>query len=238
MAVSFLKGGFAATALLVASDASAADSKARSRLPISVDAASSEVDYKRNSILLRDVIISQGDVRVEASEARATGGLNFQNSRWTFSGNVRIRAEGGSLRSEQAVVSFSDNLISRAVITGKPAEFEQARSGSADMARGRANTIDYETANGTVSLFNAAWLTDGRNEIRGDRLVYNVREQRVQARAQPAVDGQPGSGSRVRIIIQPGEPAKAPGTRPTTPVAAPDQNTPATPPNNPADRKP
>jgi lipopolysaccharide export system protein LptA len=159
------------------------------------------VDYRNNSIVLRDVVIEQGDVRVQAAEARASGGLNFDNTQWTFTGNVRIRAEGGSLRSDQAIVSFTNNLISRAVITGKPAEFEQARPGTAEMAKGRAETIDYETATGTVSLLSAAWLTDGRNEIRGERLVYNVREQRVQARQAP---GATGDNGRVRIIIQPG----------------------------------
>ncbi len=178
-----------------------AQEPSRRALPIAVDAASTEVDYRNNSILLRDVIIEQGDVRVQANEARASGGLNFDNSRWTFSGNVRIRAEGGSLKSDQAVVSFTNNLISRAVITGKPAEFEQARPGSADTAKGRADTIDYETSTGTVSLLSAAWLTDGRNEIRGERLVYNIRDQRVQARQAPGSTGQDG---RVRILIQPG----------------------------------
>ncbi|MEZ5512363.1 MAG: lipopolysaccharide transport periplasmic protein LptA [Steroidobacteraceae bacterium] len=186
--------------------------------PITVDAASTEVDYRSNAILLRDVTISQGDIRVQATEARAAGGLNFQNSRWTFSGNVRIRAEGGSLRSDQAVISFANNTISRATITGKPAEFEQARGTGADVARGRAETIIYETAAGTVSLQDSAWLSDGRNEIRGQRLVYNIREQRVQARSQP--NSATGNQGRVRIIIQPGEPAD---TKPdaATPKAAP-----------------
>lgn len=188
-----------------------AEEPSRRSLPIAVDAASTEVDYRNNSIVLRDVIIEQGDVRVQANEARASGGLNFDNSRWTFSGNVRIRAEGGSLKSDQAVVSFTNNLISRAVITGKPAEFEQARAGTTEMAKGRADTIDYETGTGTVSLLSAAWLTDGRNEIRGERLVYSIRDQRVQARQAP---GSTGSQGRVRIIIQPGATSATPDAKP------------------------
>ena len=182
--------------------------------PIAVDAASTEVDYRNNAIVLRDVTISQGDIRVEATEARAAGGLNFENSRWTFSGNVRIRAEGGELTSDQAIVSFANNAISRATVTGKPAQFEQARGTTADIARGRAETIIYETAAGTVSLLDSAWLSDGRNEIRGQRLVYNIREQRVQARARP--NAAPGEQGRVRIIIQPG--AAPQGTPTTEPV--------------------
>ena len=174
---------------------------------------------------LRDVTISQGDIRVQADEARAAGGLNFENSRWTFSGNVRIRAEGGSLTSDRAVVSFANNLIDRATVTGKPAAFEQARGGTADAARGRAETIIYETAAGTVSLLDSAWLSDGRNEIRGERLIYNIRDQRVQARARP--DSAAGEQGRVRIIIQPGaQPGSQSATRPDAPAPPSDPTAP------------
>ena len=79
--------------------------------PIKLDAASSEVDYKSNTLVFKDVIISQGTMRVQADHAHATG-LNFANSNWTFEGNVRINAEEhGNLRSDSAVVEFKDNHI-------------------------------------------------------------------------------------------------------------------------------
>jgi len=65
-------------------------------------------------------------------------------------------------------------------------------------ARGRAGSILYDMTASTVTLREDAWLSDdGRSEIRGDPLVYNVRDQRVQA-GKPA-----GSDERVRIIIRP-----------------------------------
>ena len=95
---------------------------------------------------MHDVTISQGDLKIRADRASVAGGLDYQNSKWTISGDVRINAQGGSLQSDQAVVTFSDNVITRATITGAPAKFEQQREGGAEPARGRANTIDYETA--------------------------------------------------------------------------------------------
>src|SRR5690242_10979978 len=59
------------------------------QLPITVDAASSEVDYRTNTVVFSQVVISQGAMRVQADHAHASG-LNFANSRWTFDGNVRI----------------------------------------------------------------------------------------------------------------------------------------------------
>jgi len=172
-----------------------------SGLPVQVDAASSEVDYKSNTVVFKDVVISQGDMRVQADNARATG-LNFANSRWNFDGNVRIDAEQrGNLRSDQAVVEFKDNHIARATITGKPAEFEQKRANSDAVARGHADEILYDLNDGTVRLADEAWLSDGQNEISGPLLVYNIREQHIQAVAAP--NAAAGSDQRVHIIVAP-----------------------------------
>ena len=161
-----------------------------------MDAASSEVDYRSNTVVFTQVVISQGATRIQADHAHATG-LNFANSRWTFEGHVRIDAEQrGDLRSDEAVVEFRDNRIARATVTGKPAEFEQKRAGTEQMARGHADEIVYNVDDGTVRLSNDAWLSDGQNEISGPLLVYNIRAQRVQANAAPG-------GERVHITITP-----------------------------------
>ncbi|MBV8341139.1 MAG: hypothetical protein JO173_02050, partial [Gammaproteobacteria bacterium] len=91
---------------------------------------------------------------------------------------------------------FRDNRIARATITGKPAEFEQQRANSAQVARGHADEIVYDVNEGTVRFTNDAWLSDGQNEISGPRLVYSIRAERVQAEAAPG-------GERVHIRITP-----------------------------------
>ena len=206
-----------------------------SGLPVSLDAASSEVDARTNTLVFKNVVISQGDMRVQAEHARATG-LNFANSRWDFDGNVRIDGEQrGNLRSDQAVIEFKDNHIARATITGKPAEFEQKRANSDAVARGHADEILYDVNDGTVRLTKDAWLSDGQNEISGPLLVYNIREQRVQATAAP--NAAPGGDQRVHINIAPHagvagkpEPAKPEAARPEAPkpgASKPDGATPA-----------
>jgi lipopolysaccharide transport protein LptA len=184
---------------------SAAPQQLPSEQPIKLDAASSEVDYKTNTVVFKDVIISQGTMRVQADHARATG-LNFANSKWTFEGNVRINAEEhGNLRSDAAVVEFKDNHILRATVTGKPAEFEQKRD-DAPPARGHADEIVYDLNDGSVRLSDNAWLSDGQNEITGPLLIYNIRAQRVQAATKPGTD------QRVHITITPhGLPASGKG---------------------------
>ena len=197
-----------------AAEAAAPPAPPPAQQPINLDAASTEVDGRTNTLVFTDVVISQGATRVQAEHARATG-LNFANSRWTFDGKVRIDAElHGNLRSDQATIEFRDNHIARATVTGKPAEFEQKRTDSEQLARGHAGEIVYDVSDGTVRLTDDAWLTNGQNEISGSLLVYNIREQRVQAAASPGTD------QRVHITITP-HVAPAPGkTEPAKPPPA------------------
>jgi lipopolysaccharide transport protein LptA len=203
----------------------AVDVPGLSQLPVTVDAASSELDTKTNTVVFTRVTITQGDMRVQAEHAHATG-LNFANSKWNFDGNVHIDAgPRGNLRSDQAIVEFRDNHIARATITGKPAEFEQKRENSPLLAHGHADEILYDVSEGTVRMLNDAWLSDGQNEISGPLLVYNIREQRIQAAG--SADGSHAAGSGVRLTITPrsGDTAKPEAAKPApNPPATPEPN--------------
>jgi len=163
---------------------------------ISLDAQSSELDYKNNNLIFHKVRISQGNMSVAADQAQATG-LDFENSRWVFRGNVKITLEQGQLTSDEAEVSFAKKLLSKAVVNGSPAAFEQRIVKTGKLAQGRADSIDYDVAKGVVHLSKNAWLSDGQNEIRGESLKYNVLAQNIVAESS-----EQGS-QRVHIIITP-----------------------------------
>ena len=166
-----------------------------------------QLDTRTNNAVLRDVVITQCSVRIQAAEADIKGGLNFENSHMTISGDVRITAEGGSLTSDKAIVSFRNKLISAATITGTPAQFEQKRE-DGTTARGRANTIIYETTSGTVSFNTDAFLSYGRNEATGQQFVYNIRKQSLEpGQAKP---GTSIGNGRVRFVIHPDKPVTPP----------------------------
>ena len=186
-------------ALLVAGAAVPEPSPAatNSELPINLEAASSDFDYRNNTLLFRRVRISQGTMQVEADEARANG-LNFENSEWNLSGAVRIHVPDGRLNSGEAKVTFQNNEISRALIRGQPASFEQRLKDQEKLARGRASSIEYDVRAGTVRLSGDAWLTDGQNEIRGDTLIYDIGRQRIVGNP---TGRDPGG---VHITIKPG----------------------------------
>jgi lipopolysaccharide transport protein LptA len=207
-----LDGASAATHIAaVTKNSVPAPSKEARKLPI--DVASSKVDYKGDTVVFQDVVITQGDTKVQADRAHATGLDNFDNSRWTFEGNVRITGEQhGSLKSDVAIVEFKNKYIAKATATGNPAEFEQRRSDIDETAKGHAHQIVYNVTDGTVRLSEDAWVWDGHNEMSAHELVYDIREQHVQA------VGDPAGGSQVHFKIDPtasdsngsGEPQKKP----------------------------
>jgi lipopolysaccharide export system protein LptA len=164
--------------------------------PIDLVAASSDFDYKQNKLHFQQVRITQGPMQIEAGEASATG-LNFENSEWTFAGDVRVTVPDGKLTASSAVVTFRDKEIASAVIRGSPAEFEQKLKDTNQVAKGHGDTIDYDFKQGTARLTGAAWLTDGDNVIQGDTLIYDVGRQRVVANPGGTVPGG------VRITINP-----------------------------------
>ena len=91
---------------------------------ILLDAQSIEMDFKNNNLLYRKVRISQGNMAVTADQAQTTG-LDFDDSHWVFRGTVKITMNQGQLTSEEAEIIFVKKLLSKAVVHGKPASFEQ-----------------------------------------------------------------------------------------------------------------
>jgi lipopolysaccharide export system protein LptA len=168
--------------------------------PINLDAQSSELDLRTNNVYFRKVRIAQGANSVTADQGQATRealGGNFDNSLWTFRGNVKITMQGGLLTADEAQVDFAKKLLSKAVAHGKPAEFEQRLEKTGKVAHGHAEDIDYDAAKGIVRLTKNAWLTDGQNEVRGESLKYNVLAQSIIA------DAAEQNSQRVHIIITP-----------------------------------
>ena len=163
---------------------------------ILLDAQYTEMDLKNNNLIYRKVRISQGNMSVAADQAQATG-LDFENSRWVFRGNVKITMDQGQLTSDEAEITFAKKILSKAFVKGKPAAFEQRIAKTGKLAQGRADSIDYDVTKNVVHFSKNAWLSDGQNEIRGESLKYNVLAQNIVA------EGSEQGSQRVHIIITP-----------------------------------
>jgi len=166
------------------------------RLPISLDADSTDYDGKSSMLMFRGLRLSQGTMNIEADIGRASK-LDFKDSVWVFSGNVIIDVDAGHIECESAELSFTDTQLRFAAIKGSPATFELRRPGTDEITYAQAGNLRYDLTAGVVEFSEEAIITEGGNQISSSFLVYNIKEQRLNA--QSSSDGD----ERVKITVIP-----------------------------------
>jgi lipopolysaccharide transport protein LptA len=168
------------------------------RLPISLDADSTNYDGKSSMLMFRGLKLSQGTIGVQADEGRASK-LDFQDSVWRFEGNVIIDVDNGHIECDAADLQFSDHQLLIAIISGSPATFELKRPDSDGSTYAGAANLQYDIEDGVIEFSGNASITEGGNQISSSFLVYNINEQRINALSSG--DGD----SKVKITYTPQE---------------------------------
>ncbi len=168
------------------------------RLPISLDADSSEYDGKSTMVVFEGLRLTQGSMGIEADDGRASK-LDFKDSVWQLSGNVIIDVENGHIECDSADLTFSEYKLVLATITGTPASFEMQRPNSSNPTYAEAGRLEYDLAKGIIEFSERATITENGNQISSSYLVYNIKEQLINA--QSGGDGDP----KVRITYTPKE---------------------------------
>jgi len=166
------------------------------RLPISLDADSTDYDGKSSMLMFTGLRLSQGNMGVVADEGRATK-LEFEDSVWRFDGNVAIDVENGHIECDSADLTFADHQLVLAVIEGAPATFELTRPGSTDVTYAEARKLRYDLATATIEFSGDAVINEGGNEIASEFLAYNIVERRIKAVSSA------DTGDKVRIRYTP-----------------------------------
>jgi lipopolysaccharide export system protein LptA len=178
-----------------------------SQAPIDMTASSFETDRKNNTISVRKVHIVQGNMTLTADQGQVNGSSvenSFDNSVWVFKGSVKVTMEGGALNSDDAQVTFLNKVLSKAVVTGRPATFQQKIPKSDKTATGHADNIDYDVNKGLVRLTKDAYLNNGQVEAHGESLKYDIVRQVSTA------DAGEQDSQRVHFVITPPPPKSPP----------------------------
>jgi lipopolysaccharide transport protein LptA len=166
------------------------------RLPITLDADSTNYDGKNSMLMFKGLRLTQGNIGIQADSGRASR-LDFEDSVWEFSGNVVIDTENGHIECESADLNFSEHALTTAKIIGSPATFRLRRPDSDEITYAEAGQLDYDFSRGVIEFSGDAVITEGGNQISSNFLVYNIEEQRINA--QSAGEGEP----RVKITYTP-----------------------------------
>ena len=168
------------------------------RLPMQLDADSTNYDGKSSMLMFQGLRLSQGSLGIAADEGRATK-MDFEDSVWHFSGNVVIDVDNGHIECDSADIVFSGYQLRVATISGSPATFRMERPGTEQITYAEAGRLQYDFDEGVVEFSDNATITEGGNQIASNYLVYNIREQRINASS--GGDGDP----KVRITYTPGD---------------------------------
>ena len=195
--------------------------------PIDFSAQFEETDAKNKTIFARKPRISQGTMTLIADTGQGNGTAlqtAFENSIWVFKGSVKVTVEDGTMNADEAQVTFINSVLSKVVITGRPATFQQKIPKSDKTATGHADSIDYDVSKGVVKLNRDAYLNNGQVEVHGEALKYDIARQVSSAEAADQ------NSQRVHIVITPPPPKSSPQP---APAPAPDSAPPTAPPPNP-----
>lgn len=187
------------------------------RLPISLDADSTDYDGKSSMLMFRGLKLTQGTIGIVADEGRASQ-LDFEDSVWQFTGNVVIDTDKGHIECDAADLKFTGHQLRRATITGSPATFESLRPESEEKTMAEAARLTYDFIAGSIEFSGNAVISEGGNKISSEFLVYNIAEQRIKA--QSGGD----EGRRVKITYTPKEVEESPDE--TGPAEDPDSSDP------------
>lgn len=107
-------------------------------------------------------------------------------------GTLRVQADRIEVRQD------AEGFLN-GVATGRPAYFRQRLDGRGDWVEAWAGRVEYDARKEQVRLIGEALLKKGEEELRGDLIVYDARNEVYQASG-----GLPGQKpGRVRAVILP-----------------------------------
>lgn len=125
----------------------------------------------------------------------------------TFEGNVQLVKGTLTIRAERIVVTQDDDGYQRGVATGSGStlpRFRQKREGQDEYVEGEAERIEHDAKAEKTEFFNRAWVKSGLDEVRGQFISYDARSENYFVTSGPnGTRARPGSGERVRAVIQP-----------------------------------
>jgi len=149
-------------------------------LPINIDAESTGYLADESVLTFTKLNLSQGQISISADRGEASK-LDFENSTWKFEGNIRITLENGSIESDFAHLEFEGHQIKTARIQGSPAKLLFKMEDEVTRTSAIANRIDYDFQKSLIDFTGNVSIQEGGNKISSEYLVYNIKDQSIQA---------------------------------------------------------
>jgi lipopolysaccharide export system protein LptA len=125
--------------------------------------------------------------------------LDLQGNVATFTGNVIVTQGTIKITADKVVVTRPGGDSNKTIVDayGNPATFYQMQDNGKPV-QGHAAKLHYELANDFVELTGNAFIEQQDSNIKGDRITYLVKEQKMQAYSQ-------GQSKRVTTVLVPSQ---------------------------------
>ncbi len=140
-------------------------------------AIAAEKTAEKSSTMPIDVVADKGSYDQQAGFA-------------IYEGNVKITQGVATIWADKVTVILKNNTAERIEADGKPTKFDYR--GEKQPIKGSASHVVYEVLSKTVELSGNAVITQGKDNIKGSRLSYNLDKEVIE-------------GSRVKMTFQPGK---------------------------------
>lgn len=120
-----------------------------------------------------------------------------------YQDNVRFTQGSIRLLADEVTVYRENKVISKVVAKGDPATIRQMLENGKGEMKAQADKIEYIASKDRIYLYGSATLQQSGDQFKGDYIEYGLQQESVIARSEDS------SEERVKIIIQPQEPARS-----------------------------
>ncbi len=141
---------------------------------------------------------------------------DYKNGTSTYTGQVIITQGSLKATGDEAVVYVKNGELTRAVLTGKPATFQELDD-KGQLVKGQADNANYLATEQTVILTGNAALERAGDTLESPLITYDMAAEVVKA-------GGKQGGERVHVVIQPRKAGA--GNEATQPPKSPGKATP------------
>lgn len=135
--------------------------------------------------ILAQTTDGEAQIRLVGNSAQAN--LEDPDSDWSFYGDVRLERGSMNLTADRMTAKRRDGDIVEVIAEGEPARFTQNEP---NLVTASSSSMTYSVDDQTIVLSgNVVLLQDG-NEIRGERIEYDVSSGELIAGSTSPADGQ------------------------------------------------
>ena len=182
-----------ALALATALAAGAQNNDAGDELQFSSDTL--VLDGPTNMMRAQQPRITQGNLRIAADNALATGFEFDEAGEFRLTGNVRVDVDMASMEANSAVFTYANGQLSLGELEGTPVSFSEVDAATQRRVTGHAGKMSYDNVARTLRMTGDASVQLDNREVLGCDLIYDFRAERVTS---GSADCEGGFRVRVR----------------------------------------